>query len=461
GAALSLSDRRFMAWLAQQRMAMAAAGVACAVLLAVTSKDMLGVFDEEKGRPGPHFFFEFLLLDGEVSFPADYAFDFIRRFFEAWLLLIAVLFFRPLDILVDFIERVNRRVTQTFDRRGGASWLARALPRTPITKFAAFLSRRLPGLRKTDSVWTDPERRWTAGRISIGFFAFLTAAWAAELSVVDVPEVNNHFSQRGLLDTFDRLAPDDAVLHTAGVGRNDTSYYMSGRDVAPLDRISDIRELFCESESAEFVIVPVDDLDQAHYHVRHAEGGRRGEVENEESCEAGGELFVVDGRSSRYALLSNRLPAGEQDQSPIAAHVFTVDTLPDDVQPPHEEITLDGKLRLVAVDIHPRTIGSGDLTVAAFWEVIERPSGSFEVFIHGDQGGNRLNGDHDPVGGLYDTRWWVPGEVVRDEFVIDVSSTDKSGEYIMWYGFFRGDDRMVVEPPRGDNRVNLGTVTVN
>ncbi len=151
---------------------------------------------------------------------------------------------------------------------------------------------------------------------------------------------------------------------------------------------------------------------------------------------------------------------GETEQSVIAENVFTMETLPEGAILAEEEIIVDGKLRLVASMIDPNPIDRGDLTITAFFEVLESPTSNYEAFIHVDYGGNRINGDHDPVHGYYPMRHWVPGEIVADAFTVEVSRADRAGEYSVHYGFFRGDDRLSIEGGDGSDRIRLGTVTI-
>lgn len=458
---LALSDEAHARALIGKRAVFHTAGLASLMLLLMTSKDMRGTFDEEGGRPGPHFFFELLLLDGRVEFPEEFALRAMSLFVALWAVIILAYFAAPARTLQEAGDALLAFATRErpASKPGIRGWLQRALglARGVLAKLARLMLRGGQLAQRSAA----PLTRGSTGVRLLGIaFALSVFAWNVNLTMRCIPEVTNHFSQKGLIDTYEALAPEGSVLYTAGIRDDDNSYYMSGRETEALERVEDIRALFCNADTRRFVVVPFERLAEAHYHVRHATGGRRGEVEPGDACEEGGELFVLDGRSSRYVLLSDRLLEGEEDQSAVAENTFAPDALPEHVQEPAEEVTVDGKLRLVAVDLSPRTLDSGDLTVAAYWEVLERPTSNYEVFIHGDFGGNRLNGDHDPVGGLVPMRWWVPGEVVRDEFVIDVSSADKAGEYTMWYGFFRGDDRLVVDPARSDNRVNLGSIVV-
>lgn len=462
GSALALTDDRWLKSLSLNRIVFHTIGLVSLLLLLVTSKDMRGTYDLELGRPGPHFFFEFLLLDGDVAFPDDYAFRAMSLFVLGWGAIVVLFFADPLGVLRGWRDGIRRIRPGTSDDAGRVRrWYRRSLE-------GGFLGTlRSSAERSVSLIINVVERAWnraTGGgmgnRITAVAFSLLALGWMVEVVMHDLPNVTNHFSQKGLLTTFEELAPEGTPLYTAGISDDDQSYYMTGTNLEPLARIEDLRGLFCEAEGPVFAVLPFGRLAEAHYEVRHAVGGRRGEVEDGENCEAGLDFYVVDGRSNRYVLVSNVLPEGREDESVIGEHVFAPDALPPEAEEPAEVVTVDGKLRLVAVELQPREIDSGDLTVAAYWEVLERPSSNYEVFIHVDRGGNRLNGDHDTVGGHYPMRYWVPGEVVRDSFVIDVSRADAAGVYIAWYGFFRGDDRLVVDPPRSDNRVNLGEIRV-
>jgi hypothetical protein len=178
-----------------------------------------------------------------------------------------------------------------------------------------------------------------------------------------------------------------------------------------------------------------------------------------EACEFQ-DIPVLDGRSSRYLLLSNELhpDRGEEQQSVIAANVFTDDTLPADIDRPAVRTVVDEKLELVGSTL--RTVDGGRyLEVSTWWRVLERPRSSYRSFIHVDFSGNRLNGDHDLVDGQFPMNRWVVGDIVRDVYRIRVSRADRAGTYTAYYGFFRGDDRLrVTEPTVRDNRIDLGQV---
>ena len=97
--ALALTDRRYMSAAGGRRVAFHAAALAGLFLLVVLSRDVRGQFDEAMGRPGPRVIFEFLLQDGALAFPPEYAFAGMRLLVVAWALLLLLTFAEPLRTL--------------------------------------------------------------------------------------------------------------------------------------------------------------------------------------------------------------------------------------------------------------------------------------------------------------------------------------------------------------------------
>lgn len=453
---LALGDVRFRRAFTNNRVAFYMAGLASFLLLAMTSKDIRGTFNEDLGRPGPHVVFERLLTDGAVEFPHTYAFENIQLFMLVWTFFLVLIFAEPianLSRLGVWVGEVSERIGATEGRLGRVLRKPLAL----VARIGALKSRVFLGLSdRLAGVWGGITRQAPTARIALVGFVVVTTAWSFHLAFVDVPNVTDHLSQKGMMDTFHELGGEDPVLHVAGIDASDNSYYLGEGQVERLDRVSDLRDLFC-GDARVFAVVPFDSLAEAHYSVRNVR-----DEESEDPCDAAVPFHVVDGRSSRYVLLSNQLheDRGETEQSVIAENVFTRETLPETATLIEDTILVDGKLRLVAVELPAEPIDSGEFDVVAYWEVLERPSSNYEAFIHVDFAGNRLNGDHDPVHGYYPMRYWVPGEIVRDSYPIEVSRADRAGEYSVYYGFFRGDDRLAVTGGASENRVPLGTVTI-
>ncbi len=79
--------------------------------------------------------------------------------------------------------------------------------------------------------------------------------------------------------------------------------------------------------------------------------------------------------------------------------------------------------------------------------------------------GRNIDGDHDPIGGLYPTRLWREGEYVVDKHMLHIDMYEcKTGKYKIWLGFEKGS-RSIPAVGAGeidkDGRVLLGEVTIN
>jgi hypothetical protein len=72
--------------------------------------------------------------------------------------------------------------------------------------------------------------------------------------------------------------------------------------------------------------------------------------------------------------------------------------------------------------------------------------------------------DNPPVHGTYPTALWVPGEVVVDEYEIEVAADAPPGSYVIEAGMYDPDTmaRLPVADPGGaaGDRVLLGQITI-
>ena len=96
------------------------------------------------------------------------------------------------------------------------------------------------------------------------------------------------------------------------------------------------------------------------------------------------------------------------------------------------------------------------------FRVLQSNLGPYQAFLHVDTEGQRINGDHEPVDGMYPVRLWTQGDIVVDRQKVSVPASNPPGKYTMYVGFFRGESRMkVLSGPKDDaDRVNAGTVQI-
>ena len=471
GVGLLLTDMGYWRELRKNQTVHALIGLICVCLLMVLTKDLKTTQDLEFGQRGPEVLFEMMLVDGSHTFPSEFELGGVRTFRAFWLVLFAGYFWFLLgfqDLLPDRLDRLVSR-----ERSGRRAWYT-VPPRLlgagarPIIRWLVVPLMRMLALAAT------PARK------ALNSAAFFAAAmvlsgvvFAAVTTNVYLPNLSNHLSHRGLIDTYKTMAREGEVFYWVGGSRSGSNYYL-GEDTVridagadnPVDEIrsnSGLRNYFCENGERMFALIDRDSLPQAYYEVMRGD---------DEDCDPDRDFWVLDGRSSRYVLVSNQLQPDrddgvvEENQNPLLEHIFTAENLPDLITP-DTEYSFDGKIRLAGYRLFDeegavvQSAESGDvLYLETFFEVTERVTANREMFIHVDFGGQRINGDHDVCDGEFPMNYWVPGEFVRDRFELTVERASAAGEYDIMIGFFSGDNRMTVSPTVGDNRVRLGALVI-
>jgi hypothetical protein len=102
------------------------------------------------------------------------------------------------------------------------------------------------------------------------------------------------------------------------------------------------------------------------------------------------------------------------------------------------------------------------VTLTLYFRVKRRVTSQEKIFLHVDYPGNRIHGDHDPAGGEFPTNYWLPGDIVKDEYTFTIENYSPPGVYTIYFGFYRGG-RMNVTPDQahdGQNRVMVGKIRV-
>ena len=190
-----------------------------------------------------------------------------------------------------------------------------------------------------------------------------------------------------------------------------------------------------------------------------------------------GNVFVPNAQSHNLILVSNKKAPGGEDENFVAKHIFEAPPkqIQYEITYPNEQgeqvhARLDGQLEVLGYSLNreksskPPTYASGEeIELSLFFRVLRPVTGNQKLFVHIDTPGNRLHGDHYPLGGDFPTTYWLPGDVVRDAHAIKVEPYSKPGIYTLNFGFYIGDKRMSVTPPKahdGQNRLTLGTIEV-
>jgi len=119
----------------------------------------------------------------------------------------------------------------------------------------------------------------------------------------------------------------------------------------------------------------------------------------------------------------------------------------------------EGEIALLGYDLESVVIEPGqDVSLSLYWEALTRPRGSYAVFLHliDKDGDRRSQEDSLPMGGLYPTTHWYPGEVIRDHYRLPIPPDLEPGRYRLEVGLYDAStlDRLSVwgedSQPLGD-----------
>jgi hypothetical protein len=296
-----------------------------------------------------------------------------------------------------------------------------------------------------------------------GFSLLITCAfalWAAIALHLWIPSASLHLSQRAIFETYLTASAGQQPLYRYQTPGQADSLYL--RDVPAIASPADLLQRFQAPERL-FAVVPRDKLAQVNSEVRQALKKN---------------VPVLDARSGRLVLITNQLKPGEEDKSFIASSI--VEDL-SEIQYPKTynnqdnkpvNATFDGKLEFLGYSLNHKakpgeempTYTWGDkLTVTLYFRVLQRVFTNEQIFMHIDTRGNRIHGDHFPMGGLFPTNTWVPGDVIKDVHTMEIDAATNAGEYYINFGFFMGSRRLPVEPRSahdGQNRLMAGKLRV-
>jgi hypothetical protein len=104
------------------------------------------------------------------------------------------------------------------------------------------------------------------------------------------------------------------------------------------------------------------------------------------------------------------------------------------------EYTLGGQIELLGYDMGIRDwgLGIGDWELTLYWRAKEVVENDYAVFVHLVDQGSKLwgQGDGVPVGGMYPTSAWLPGQLVEDRHVIQIDPALPPGSYQVLVGLY-------------------------
>lgn len=100
-----------------------------------------------------------------------------------------------------------------------------------------------------------------------------------------------------------------------------------------------------------------------------------------------------------------------------------------------------------------------------YWQALAPMAHDYTVFVHlrRPAGGSVLQADHRPLGSLYPTTLWPPGESIRESSDLALPGDLPSGAYELWAGLYlleTGERLPIQNDTSGENAVKLGSLRV-
>ncbi|MEZ4391896.1 MAG: hypothetical protein R3A48_12430 [Polyangiales bacterium] len=260
--------------------------------------------------------------------------------------------------------------------------------------------------------------------------------------------LSEHMSPRGVWQVVRSMRHgSEPVARFGGAGEDPTSrYYISG--VSPELLPSEQSAIdFLTGSQRSFLVVASDvfpSLNRAFRRARHTN------------------LPIADATNSNLFLAVSSLD-GRPSRNPLDRYVMS--TRPN-IRHPAEATRWEDNFEYIGYDLDSRGLPyvplGGSFKITFNFHVLRESPRNWQIFIHTDGQGPRINGDHEPVGGKYPVRYWLPGDYIRDEFTISIPSTYRAGIYTVYMGFFEGSDRMRLDGGNHDrdNRVVVARINV-
>ncbi len=306
-----------------------------------------------------------------------------------------------------------------------------------------------------------------------------------------IPRLSEHYSYKAIIDTYNhshsKKRPEPLGLFK--VTSRSPVFYTKG----PLLRGGELNKTYPRGRGGSTLLQFLDKgwTDSKGHHFDRvyaiAPVGELGKLDRDANAkDPAVPYYVLDARNSFYVLLSNRLGkkrvgsklVAEKDLNPLRRMVMN--------EPPKIQCKKGGNMHCVRLNVRiaerkgasepsleligakfPKVVTPGKkFDVSLYFKVLKKIRGKYKVFLHIDGRGNRILGDHDPVGGKIQTSLWLPGRWVVDRYTVPASASSTvstpSGWYIVYAGLFQGDRRMQVlaGPQDGQNRIRVGRLRV-
>ena len=260
------------------------------------------------------------------------------------------------------------------------------------------------------------------------------------------PALGQHFSPKPVYDAYAELSAGNPEPLASYKLPSTAARYYTNAPVEEIDRQTDLFE-FLDEGGQRWAVIDADSLPGLNRAYRRKTGEH---------------LFVADARSARLLLIAARAIDGRTNQNFIAASILDADPEPQNPV----GANYDDRIELVGYDLDlpsDGSVGAGQrFEITWYWRVIGEAPAGYQVFVHIDGFGLRLNGDHVPVGGRYPTKLWDKGDLIADSQELTVPANYRVGDYAIYVGLFSGSKRLELKSGANDgqNRPNVGTLRV-
>lgn len=270
--------------------------------------------------------------------------------------------------------------------------------------------------------------------------------------------------------TWDIDSNTETTLKLSGSGVPAFSSGRAERNLYTIDSKDSVNHTAtAASPERTYLLLPAESFSDINYAYRKLSGGEH--------------IPVVDGRSARVLLAASRLEGEEVQQNRFALHTTTEEAF-DALKDPRvhrARANFEDTIQVLGYRIEEEVVGRGKKIRLTFYlQALKDIRKSYKMFLHIDQSGNRIHGDHWPLNlkqgeagkncvGCFKTDHWLKGDVVLDVFETEVPAATPSGAHEIWLGFFTpGSDKRLkatewdrnVVHHDGHNRVRLGELQV-
>lgn len=260
------------------------------------------------------------------------------------------------------------------------------------------------------------------------------------------PALSQHFSPKPVYDAYEKLTGQSPEPLASYKLPSTAAHYYTDARVEEISRQADLID-FLAKGGQRWAVIQAKVLPGLNRAYRRKTGEH---------------LFVADAQNARLLLIAAEPIPGHLNQS------FVATALPKEAPQPQHQLgaNYDDRIELIGYDLElpgGDSVGAGQrFEVTWYWRVIGKPPAGYEVFVHVDGFGLRLNGDHVPVNGRYPTRLWEEGDLIADTQELTVPANFQVGDYALYVGWFSGSKRLELKSGANDgqDRLNAGALRV-